>query len=253
VTTGRSLLFHLTTEMLPQRVSSMRVILFDIDGTLVKKRSTEADERERFRRAVYDEVGRSPPIEPWRYDGMVDPQICRLLLIDVGLSENAADERLQRVIDRVERIYVATEKRPVLNDGVGKLLKILSASSRHKLGVITGNLSVVAEEKLRLTGTRAYFAETFYSDGYFERAELARAAIRTCVGKYRLRGEEFVTIVGDTPRDVEAAKSNGAKAIAVASGFFSEGELAAAGADAVFHDLSPRADLLKAFEMAHIP
>jgi phosphoglycolate phosphatase len=253
VTNGRPRRFRLTTKMLAQRVSSMHIILFDVDGTLVKKRSTEADERERFRRAVYDEVGRSPPIEPWRYDGMVDPQICRLLLIDVGLSESAADEHLQRVIERAGQIYVATEKRPVLNEGVGKLLKILSSSSRHKLGVMTGNLSVVAEEKLRLTGTRAYFAETFYSDGYFERAELAKAAVRTCVGKYRLRGEEFVTIVGDTPRDVEAAKYNGAKAVAVASGFFSEGELAAAGADAVFHDLSPRGDLLRALEIAYIP
>jgi phosphoglycolate phosphatase-like HAD superfamily hydrolase len=230
----------------------MHIILFDIDGTLVKKRSTEADERERFRRGVYDEVGRSPPIEPWLYDGMVDPQICRLLLIDVGLSESAADEHLQRVIDRVGQIYVVSEKRPVLNDGVGKLLKILSSSSRHKLGVMTGNLSVVAEEKLRLTGTRAYFAETFYSDGYFERAELAKAAIRTCVAKYGLRGEESVTIVGDTPRDVEAAKSSGAKAIAVASGFFSEDELIAAGADGVFQDLNPSVDLLRAldFEIA---
>jgi hypothetical protein len=37
--------------------------------------------------SLADEVGKSPPTQPWRYDGMVDPQICRLLLIDVGLSE----------------------------------------------------------------------------------------------------------------------------------------------------------------------
>jgi phosphoglycolate phosphatase len=227
----------------------MRVILFDIDGTLVMKRSAETDERERFRRAVYDEVGRSPQIEPWRYDGMVDPQICRLLLINVGMSENAADEHLKRVIERVGQIYMTTVKRPMLNDGVGKLLNILSASSKHKLGVLTGNLSVVAEEKLRLTGTRAYFAETFYSDDYFERDELAKDAIQTCVGKYRLCSNESVIIVGDTPRDVDAAKFNGAKVIAVASGFFSEGELAAAGADVVFHDLNPRSELLKALEL----
>ena len=61
----------------------MRVILFDIDGTLILKRSTDANERERFRRAIADEVGVSPSTEPWQYDGMVDPQICRLLLIKV--------------------------------------------------------------------------------------------------------------------------------------------------------------------------
>jgi phosphoglycolate phosphatase len=227
----------------------MRVILFDIDGTLVLKQSTDADELERFRRAIVDEVGRSPSTQPWRYDGMVDPQICRLLLIDVGLSESAADECLGRVVERVGEIYMTMEKHPILSDGVGELLKILSASSKHKLGVLTGNLSVVAEEKLRLTGIRAYFAETFYSDGYFERRDLVREAVDTCVTKYQLRGKESVVIIGDTPRDVEAAKSSGAKAIAVATGFFSESELASAGPDAVFRDLNPRDDLLKMLDV----
>ena len=120
------------------------------------------------------------------------------------------------------------------------------------MGVLTGNLSVVAEEKLRLTGIRAYFSETFYSDGYFERRDLVWEAVDACVTKYKLRGRESVTIIGDTPRDVEAAKFSGAKAIAVATGFFSESELASAGPDAVFRDLNPRGDLLKAlgFEIA---
>jgi phosphoglycolate phosphatase len=230
------------------RVSTVRVILFDIDGTLVLKQSTDADELERFRRAIVDEVGRSPPTQPWRYDGMVDPQICRLLLIDVGLSEGVADERLQRVIERVGEIYMAMRKHPILNDGVGELLKMLSVSSKHKLGVVTGNLSVVAEEKLGLTGIRAYFDETYYSDGYFERRDLVREAVDACVMKYQLRDKDSVVIIGDTPRDVEAAKSSGAKAIAVATGHFSEGELASAEADAVFHDLNPRTDLLKALD-----
>ena len=233
-------------------VSPMRVVLFDIDGTLVLKRSTDADELERFRRAIVDEVGKSPPTQPWRYDGMVDPQICRLLLIDVGLSESAVDRHLRRVIERVGEIYKTMEKHPILNDGVRELLKILSASSKHKLGVVTGNLSVVAEEKLGLTGIRAYFAETFYSDGHFDRRDLVREAVHTCVMKYQLRGNDSVIIIGDTPRDVEAAKSRGAKAIAIATGHFSEDDLVSAGADTVFHDLNPRTDLLKAldFEIA---
>lgn len=223
----------------------MHVVLFDIDGTLVLKQSTDPSERERFRRGVADEVGISPPTEPWRYDGMVDPQICKLLLIDIGLDENAVAEHLQSVIERVGQIYVAMEKNPGLNDGVRELLKILNASSKHRLGVLTGNLSAVAEEKLRLTGIRSYFGETFYSDGYFERRDLVRDAIRTCVERYRLRDNESVTIVGDTPRDIQAAKSNRARGVAVASGFFSERELAAAGADAVFGSLSPSEDLLR--------
>jgi len=227
----------------------MRVILFDIDGTLIVKRSTDADERERFRRAVSDEVGKSPPTEPWHYDGMVDPQICRLLLFDVGLKEDAVSERLQRVIERVGEIYLAMEKRPVLNPGVDELLKTISVSQNHRLGVLTGNLSVVAEEKLRLTGIRRYFDEAFYSNGYFERADLVREALKTCVTKYRLVDNRSVVIVGDTPRDIEAARLNGAKAVAVATGLYSSYELAASGPDAVFDSLDPSRELLETVGM----
>jgi len=226
----------------------MHVILFDIDGTLILKRSTDANERERFRRAIADEVGISPPTEPWQYDGMVDPQICRLLLIKVGLTRSDADRHVPRVMERIGQIYVAMEKRPVLNEGVDRLLRILRAS-KQKLGVLTGNISVVAEDKLRLTGIRDYFDEAFYSDGYFDRGDLVRSAVNACVGKYRLRDNGEVTIIGDTPRDVEAAKHSGVRVLAVASGFFSESELATAGPDAVFRDLNPGRELLRALEV----
>ncbi|WP_455286366.1 HAD family hydrolase [[Eubacterium] cellulosolvens] len=224
----------------------MHVVLFDIDGTLVSKQSTEANERERFRRAIADVVGRSPPTEPWRYDGMVDPEICRLLLVEVGLGAEEVARHLQRVIARVGEVYLAMEKRPVLNDGVDTLLRVVTASSNHKLGVLTGNLSAVAEEKLRLTGIRAHFAETFYSNGYFDRGEMVRDAVQACVRKYGIRDSQAVTILGDTPRDMEAANANNARAVGVATGFYSIDELASAGASAVFRILEPRNELLKA-------
>jgi len=224
----------------------MHVVLFDIDGTLVLKRSTEANERERFRRAISDVVGRSPPTEPWRYDGMVDPEICRLLLIEVGLSPESAARHLQAVLGRMAEIYLTMDKHPVLNDGVEELLRILSTSSNQELGVLTGNLTTVAEEKLRLTGIRLHFSDTFYSDGYFDRGDLVRDAVNACVRKYRLRGNRAVTIVGDTPRDMEAANANGATGIGVASGFYSASELTRTGAVAVFESLDPSSALLAA-------
>lgn len=223
----------------------MKVVLFDIDGTLISKESTEANERERFRRGVVDEVGRSPPTEPWLYDGMVDPEICRRLLLEVGLSAESIPELLQRVILRVETVYLEMEKRPVLNHDVDELLGILNASSDHMLGVLTGNLRAVAEEKLRLTGIRSYFAETFCSNGYFNRGGLVRDAIRHCVGRYGLRDKNSVVIVGDTPRDMEAARKNEAKAIGVATGFYTMGELQRAGATTVFRSLQPCNELFE--------
>lgn len=224
----------------------MHVVLFDIDGTLVLMRSTQANERERFRHAISDVVGRAPPTEPWRYDGMVDPEICRLLLIETSLSPDSAARHLRAVLGRMAEIYLTMHKRPVLNDGVEELLRILSTSSNHRLGVLTGNLSAVAKEKLRLTGIRGYFAETFCSDGYFDRGALVRDAVDACVRKYRLRGNGAVTIVGDTPRDMEAANANGATAIGVASGSYPASELTKAGAVAVFQSLDPSSALLAA-------
>ena len=223
----------------------MKVVLFDIDGTLISKDSTEANERERFRRGVADEVGRSPPTAPWLYDGMVDPEICRRLLLEVGLSAESIPELLGRVILRVETVYLEMEKRPVLNHGVDELLGILYASSDHRLGVLTGNLRAVAEQKLRLTGIHSYFAETFCSNGYFSRGDLVRDAIRDCVGRYGLRDKNSVVIVGDTPRDMEAARKNEAKAIGVATGFYTMGELQRAGATVVFRSLWPCNELFE--------
>jgi len=231
----------------------MHVILFDIDGTLVMKRSTEANERERFRRAVSDVVGKTPPTEPWRYDGMVDPEICRLLLIEVVLRPHEVSLFLGKVIARVEEIYLTMDKEPVLNEGVDELLRILGGSSHSRLGVLTGNLSVVGEEKLRLTGIREYFQEAFYSNGYFDRGELVRDAVRTCTRKYQLSDSGAVTIVGDTPRDMEAAKANNATAVGVATGFYSTSELEGAGASAVFQSLKPGNELLKALQVESDP
>lgn len=234
---------------LPQSLgnSGLKVVLFDIDGTLISKQSTEATERERFRRGVADEVGRSLPTEPWLYDGMVDPEICRRLLLKAGLSAESIPKLLQRVILRVETVYLKMEKKPVLNHSVDELLGILSASSDHMLGVLTGNLRAVAEEKLRLTGIRGYFGDVFCSNGYLSRDDLVRDAVRDCVGRHGLREKNSVVIVGDTPRDMEAARKNEAKAIGVATGFYTMGELQRAGAAVVFRSLEPSNELFEAF------
>ena len=228
---------------------SVHIILFDIDGTLTSKESTEAEELERFIRPVSETAGKVLSRERWRYDGMVDPEIYRLLLIESGMSPDSAMRSLPRVISRAEEIFLRMETRPVLNNGVGELLRVLSTCQNHRLGVLTGNLSAVAEEKLRLAGIRSYFAETFYSNGYFDRADLARDAVRACAKKYALRSNGEVVIVGDTPRDIEAANANQAKAVGVASGHYSVSELVQVGAAAAFRSLDPCRELLEALEV----
>ena len=227
----------------------MHVVLFDIDGTLTSKESTEHEELERFVRPVSETAGKVLSKEPWLYDGMVDPEIYRLLLIESGMSPHSAMRSLPRVISRAEEVFLRMETQPVLNEGVSELLRILSTCPNHRLGVLTGNLSAVAEEKLRLTGIRSYFAETFYSNCYFDRVDLVRDAVRTCTKKYALRSNGDVVIVGDTPRDIEAANANQARAVGVASGHYSVSELVQVGAAAAFRSLDPCHELLQAVDV----
>jgi phosphoglycolate phosphatase len=220
------------------------VILFDIDGTLISNTGPEDSERRRYLMTIHDVVGREPSVIPSRFAGMVDPQICRILLTETGLDDRSVEHYLPKVLARMGEVYRGMEKRPTLNEGVQELLPILRRSLDHIVGVLTGNLSAVAKEKLSATGIESYFAEGFYADVYFDRSNLIEDAVRTCVTSYRLRDRESVIIIGDTPRDISAANSAKATSIGVASGTFSMEQLSQANARWVFPNLKPSRELL---------
>jgi phosphoglycolate phosphatase len=222
------------------------VVLFDIDGTLVSSSAAEVDERRRYLITIRDVVGKEPSVVPSRFAGMVDPQICRILLTETGLDEESVKQLLPKVLMRMGEVYRDMEKSSKLNDGVKELLQILRQSRNHAVGVLTGNLSAVAKEKLRAMDIDSYFAEGFYADNYFDRKNLIEDAVGACVGKYRLSDRKDVIIVGDTPRDVSAANAAKATSIGVASGVFSLGQLSEADATWVFPDLKPSKKLLNA-------
>jgi len=225
---------------------SRKVVLFDIDGTLLSSRMAEYDEGQRYIRAIRDITGKYVSVTPSRFAGMVDPQICRMILSENGISEKMQENLLPKVIVRMGEIYKAMKKQIVLNTGVQELLRVLLTSRSHVLGVLTGNVSCVGEEKLSVAGIRSYFTDRFYADSCFDRSVLAKSAVEACVSKYRLFSQEDVLIVGDTPLDIESANAAKAKPIGIASGVYSIEDLSKAGANSVFHDLSPSKELLGA-------
>jgi phosphoglycolate phosphatase-like HAD superfamily hydrolase len=150
-------------------------------------------------------------------------------------------------------IYRDMEKRPILNEGVKELLRILTKSQNHIVGVLTGNLSAVATEKLRVTGIDSYFTEGFYADNYFDRNRLIEDAVKTCVANYKLSDRKNVMIVGDTPRDMSAANAAKATSIGIASGVFSLEQLSQANAMWFFSDLKPSKELLRALGLGPQP
>jgi phosphoglycolate phosphatase len=223
------------------------VILFDIDGTLLSTKVTQHDEGRRYVEAIRDVTGKEPKVIPSRFAGMVDPQICKILLTELGLNKGSVDELVPKVVARMGGLYpVMNKRKKALNEGVEELLGTLSKSPIHILGVLTGNISAIGEEKLTMTGISSYFAEKFFADGYYDRNRLVEDAVTSCVANYQLSERRNVMIVGDTPRDMEAANAANSSSIGIASGVFSISQLLDAGAKSAFPNLKPTKELLDA-------
>lgn len=225
-------------------LTETRVVLFDIDGTLISSQESELDERRRYVDAVREVTGKEPVVTPSRFAGMVDPQICEIILTETGVDGELLASCLPRVIARMIAVYQKMPKHLILNRGVRELLGLLNSSTSHILGVLTGNISTIATEKLTLAGINRYFKEWFYADNYDDRNRLVEDAVRTCVLKYSLSNAKNVIIVGDTPLDVKAARAAHATSIGIASGVYSMAALSQSGATKIFQDLTPTNDLL---------
>ena len=222
----------------------MRLILFDIDGTLLW---TDGAGRRAIRRALIDEMGTAGPIDKYRFDGKTDPQIVRELLTLAGHPEAEAEERIAAVCRRYVGHLTAELKQPPQNmrllPGVRELLAALEpheTAGRALVGLLTGNLEGGAALKLVAVGLDpARFAVGAYGSDSARRPDLPaiaadRAARRT--GK-RFVGADIV-IVGDTPDDVACGQPIGARTVAVATGFFDVNQLRVAGAAHVFENLT---------------
>ncbi len=218
----------------------MKLVLFDIDGTLLW---TDGAGRSAIRTALLAEMGSTGPIEGFRFDGKTDPQIVHELLRAFGNPHAESGAHVQAVCDRyVEMLEgeLASGKRvPHVFPGVWELLDLIERRDDAVLGLLTGNIAAGARLKLASVGMEfdRFRVGAFGSDAA-ERGELpAIAAARAAelVGEIST-GEEIV-IIGDTPADVTCGAEVGARAIAVATGSYRVDELDAAGAYAVFEDL----------------
>jgi phosphoglycolate phosphatase len=215
-----------------------RLVLFDIDGTLVAAGELGA---EVFDRAIEAVVGKLPP-RRLSMSGKTDPLIVRehLELLDLD-----GDAHLPLVLSQLERELAAVAKQLAISGralpGAPQLLEALARDERLHLSVLTGNIAPNALVKLSAFGLDKWLdLETgAYGSDSEVRSELVPVALRKLA---RRRGVSLspdqAWVVGDTPRDFEAAKAAGAHAVLVATGRFGVAELSELGADAVLADLS---------------
>src|SRR2546421_9161922 len=134
----------------------MRVILFDIDGTLLW---TDGAGRRAIHRALLDEMGTAGPIDGYRFDGKTDPQIVRELLELAGHPDARSDTCVTAVCRRYVDLLTAELAKPTqitkLYPGINELLSALEpheTAGRAVVGLLTGNVEHGAALKLRSAG-----------------------------------------------------------------------------------------------------
>ena len=217
------------------------LILFDIDGTLLK---CGPQVKAVFAGVLEEVFGTTGAIDSYDFAGKTDHQILHDLLGPSGVSPEALEtglpraralygERLERDLDR---------DRMLLLPGVHETLEWLRRDPTVTLGLLTGNWQVGARIKLGRFDLNGYFAFGAFGDGVMERRQLpprALAAARLQSG-YDFSARETL-IVGDTLLDVDCARAHGIASLAVATGSTSEESLRGGGADWVAADLASAA------------
>lgn len=217
-----------------------RLLLFDIDGTLL---STEGAARRAFTRALMDVYGTTGPIDTHAFGGKTDPQIARELLSAAGLSHDEITAGLPRLftayLDGLEEEMRATDYRTRVYAGVPQLLDRLSSMEDVVLALLTGNVARGADIKLASAGLRHYFAFGAFGSDCEDRPGLPQIAVdraREATGK-AFQGSDVV-VIGDTPSDITCGASLGVFTLGVATGGFTAEELERVGADVVFEDFA---------------
>jgi len=198
--------------------------LFDIDGTLL--RDLDRIHMGSFCTSIKRVTGFEVTLDGIPVHGGTDTAILREACRQAGIPGEIFEEQLHAILEAM-RLKVAEQRdrlRLVLMPGVEAALAHL-ARKGALLGVATGNLEAIGWIKIEEAGLREWFRFGGFSDKFPLRAELVGHAARKA---RELAGPAArVCVVGDTPRDIEAAHANSLPVIAVATGNFSFDDLSA--------------------------
>jgi phosphoglycolate phosphatase-like HAD superfamily hydrolase len=213
----------------------VRLVLFDIDGTIVL---TKGAGRRALGSALQHVYGTAGLIDGYDFRGKTDPRIVHDLMGAAGLGPEVIRAGLGDCFEAYARGLVAEigDGRCVsVLPGVAELVRRLDATDGVVLGLLSGNIEEGARIKLGPTGLWPYFRTGAFGSDDGDRRRLPSLATRRAqaLTGYGFRPEE-VLVIGDTPLDIDCARAFGAVAVAVATGFHPYAELAAEKPDLLF-------------------
>jgi phosphoglycolate phosphatase len=210
--------------------------LFDIDGTLVRRAGPH--HREALVHGIRRVTGLDTTTEGIPVQGMLDPDILTIMLRNAGMARTNIRAALPAVQAAAERYYLRVC--PVLRDrhcpGVVPLLERLKRRG-VLLGLVTGNLERIGWRKLSRAGLDCYFRFGAFGEMARTRAGLARMAIREAVHNGWIARATPISLVGDAPADIEAARANKIRIVSVKTGITPPAELEALHPDYLLRDL----------------
>jgi phosphoglycolate phosphatase len=212
------------------------LVLFDIDGTLVRRAGPH--HRAALVHGVRRVTGLDTTTEGIPVQGMLDPDILTVMMRTAGVRRAAIREAMPEILKAAERYYlrVCPELRDKHCPGVVPVLERLTRRG-VLLGLVTGNLTRIGWRKLECAGLRGYFRFGAFGEMAKSRAGLAKLAIREARGRGWIGREAVVSLIGDAPQDIQAARANRIRAISVRTGITPVEELEPLRPDLLLRDL----------------
>jgi phosphoglycolate phosphatase len=202
------------------------VLLWDVDGTLLTTGRAGVFALEE---AAEEVLGKQVDLQDMHTSGLTDAQIAELIL-DGSPGASANVERFLDLYGAALPRHLPRRQGRVM-PGVREVLEDLAGDEDVLSLLLTGNIQPGAEAKLRHYGLSDLIVDGAFCRGPGERALIARAALGEAerrIGASPDRRRTFV--IGDTPRDVECARTMGLRSIAIATGEHGVAELQRSGA-----------------------
>jgi phosphoglycolate phosphatase-like HAD superfamily hydrolase len=195
----------------------MKLVLFDIDGTLITDGGAS---REAFAIALEEVFGYRNDVGRYDFSGRTDPQIAHMVLGDDGFSKEDVEEKLPKLWARyLESLEQRTPNRVRVLSGIRPVLDALREREDVVLALLTGNIERGARLKLDGPALNDFFPFGAFGSDSASREELPPIAMQRAreATRHEIRGRDVV-IIGDSIYDVRCGVPHSATTIAVASG-----------------------------------